>query len=63
MYWFLFSIWHKTKYILEEGTLKNFFAALTGGARITKEEKEELKAYLDSLDDEGRQWMKEIGSN
>ena len=38
-----------------QGTLKNFFAALTGGARITKEEKEELKAYLDSLDDEGRQ--------
>ncbi|MCI9178799.1 MAG: BlaI/MecI/CopY family transcriptional regulator [Lachnospiraceae bacterium] len=38
-----------------QGTLKNFFAALTGGARITKEEKEELKAYLDSLDDESRQ--------
>lgn len=36
-----------------QGTLKNFFAALTGGARITKQEKEELKAYLDSLDDEG----------
>lgn len=38
-----------------QGTLKNFFAALTGGVKITKEEKEELKAYLDSLDDEDGQ--------
>lgn len=33
-----------------EGSLKNFLSAITGGKKITHEEAEELRTYIDSLE-------------